>query len=74
MIQGSLFDVAPKTRIEQAAAVLTCSFGELWTGPHPLCEAHAKEMSVAFDRDVAAGIYDAQGYTPNERKAQQRKR
>lgn len=52
---------------------LVCAFGEPWMGPHPLCEAHTLAACQQFDEAVKAGIYDAQGYTPNERRAQAKK-
>lgn len=60
-------------RAEQAAdaqAALTCSNGEPWMGPHPICEAETARHCAEFDAAVARGEYDAEGYTPNERKAQ----
>lgn len=53
---------------------LTCALGEPWIGDHPLCDAEVDRACREFDAAVIAGIYDAQGYTPNERKAQQKKR
>ena len=53
--------------------VLVCAFGEPWMGPHPLCEAETDRKCARFEAAVLAGTYDAQGYTPNERKAMARK-
>ena len=55
---------------------LTCAFGEPWGigTKHPLCEQLANEGIAEFQTDVAAGIYDAEGYTPAERRAQQRRK
>lgn len=47
---------------------LTCAFGEIWNGEHPLCEAEVVRACARFNAAVDAGIYDSQGYTPNERK------
>ena len=61
------------------APTLPCSFGETgetWHGPHHChrCDAYVREaveyMRLAFNR----GEYDDQGYTPNERRAQVRRR
>lgn len=69
--QGDSF-AADVTPLAVELIVLTCAFGEPWMGPHPLCEAHARDMEAEFWKDVAAGKYDPQGYTPNERKAQRK--
>lgn len=61
---------APNTTI---AGALACAFGEPVDGPHPLCEAETARACRRFDEDVAAGIYDAEGYTPPERAAQRRR-
>jgi hypothetical protein len=53
---------------------LTCAFSEPWMGEHPLCEAEVERACAAFDAAVARGEYDAHGYTPNERKAQEKRR
>ena len=68
MEQLALFDAAP------TLPVLTCAFGEPWMGPHPLCDAETDRACAEFARLVAAGKYDADGYTPNERKAQQKQK
>lgn len=60
----------PNTTIDGA---LACAFGEPWLGPHPLCEAETERACLAFDADVAAGKYDAEGYTPAERAASDRR-
>lgn len=52
---------------------LACAFGEPCLGPHPLCEAETARSCAEFDRLVAAGVYDAEGYTPLERAAQSRR-
>ena len=71
MKQGKLFDGDSTQFVEG----LTCAFGEpWWTGPHPLCQQEADRLCAEFDAGVLAGKWDAQGYTPNERKAQQRKK
>ena len=62
-LQGDLF----------SDAGLVCAFGEPWIGPHPLCEAETGRACAAFDAGVQAGRWDAQGYTPAERRQQARK-
>lgn len=52
---------------------LVCAFNEPWEGGHPLCEQHAMQLRREFREAVARGDMDAQGYTPNERKAQARR-
>ena len=54
-------------------AGLTCAFGEPWMGLHPLCEARSNEMCRQFAEAVRSGQFAAEGYTPNERKAQARR-
>lgn len=46
-----------------------------WFGPHhcDACNAETERGGAEFAAAVAAGTYDAQGYTPAERRAQQRK-
>lgn len=51
----------------------TCHFGEPWMGPHPLCAAAVDRDCARFDEKVAAGIFDAEGYTPKERRAGRRR-
>lgn len=55
---------------------LTCAFGEPWgIGTlHPLCAAETERACAAFADAVTAGIYDAEGYRPSERRAQAKKR
>ena len=68
--QISLFESAPLEVVE----IPTCAFGTLW--PHETCagcEAESARLEAEFWRKVAAGEYDEQGYTPAERKLQQRK-
>lgn len=60
----------PNTTVDGAPA---CAFGEPVGGPHPLCEAETERACRQFAADVAAGVYDEQGYTPLERAAQQRR-
>jgi hypothetical protein len=52
---------------------LCCVYREPWMGPHPLCDVAATAMCRAFADAVAQGVYNAQGYTPREWKAKQRK-
>lgn len=61
---------APNTTADGA---LACAFGEPWMGSHPLCEAETERACRQFDAEVAAGKYDAEGYTPFERAAQRRR-
>ncbi len=54
---------------------LVCALGEPWIGSHPLCDARGAVLVAQFTADVAAGRYDANGYTKAElakvaRKAQ----
>lgn len=49
---------------------LACAFGEPWMGPHPLCEAEVDRSIREFHAAVARGEYDAEGYTPAERRMQ----
>lgn len=42
-------------------------------GPHPLCEAETDLACERFDQAVLDGEYDANGYTPKERRAQERR-
>jgi hypothetical protein len=65
MRQTSLFDVGKG---------LTCSFGEPWTGAHPLCEQESERLCAAFAEAVARGEFDAAGYSPADRKAQAKRR
>lgn len=61
---------------------IDCAFGESgigWRGAGGAHYCHKCLILVAeavrrFWQDVAAGIYDADGYTPAERKAQANKR
>lgn len=55
-----------------------CSFGFPWlwhVGPVGClwCAAEVERACRAFDDAVSRGEYDAQGYSVNERKSQQRK-
>jgi hypothetical protein len=64
-------------------ALLTCAHGEPsnggkapgWTGPHHCagCAEAVLAASRRFRAAVARGEYDAEGYTPAERRAQARK-
>lgn len=53
---------------------LTCAYGEIWLGPHPLCEQATVRACARFDAAVDAGIYDEFGYRPSERAALAKKR
>ena len=57
---------------------LTCAFGESgigWLGPHHChrCAAVVAEACAQFDRDVRTGKYDAEGYTPKDRRKQRKR-
>ena len=52
---------------------LACAFGEPFAGPHHLCEAESERLCAIFAADVAAGKYDADGYSRLERAAQRRR-
>ena len=55
---------------------LACAFGWPWMGQLfwcPWCEAEADRLDQEFQAAVARGEMDAQGYTPNDRRAQKRK-
>ena len=65
----------PKPKPNQTAdGQLACAFGEPWDGPHPLCDAEADRLEAVFADGVAAGRWDADGYTSAERRAQARHR
>lgn len=57
---------------------LTCAFGSPWgahgCGPCEKCHAETARGCAEFAAAVARGEFDSEGYTPNERKAQQKKR
>jgi hypothetical protein len=60
---------------------LPCAYGETGIGWPYIGQAHCHRCLWAivalirqFRRDVAAGLYDAEGYTPAERRAQQKRR
>lgn len=63
MTQASLFD---------APAGLPCAFGVHHAVGEPCerCEAETARGIAEFEAGVAAGRWDAQGYTPAERRAQ----
>jgi len=64
------WSVADGTRalLAPLAPGLTCSHGEPWMGPHPLCEAHTEALCHQFEAAVARGEYDAAGYTASDRR------
>jgi hypothetical protein len=71
MTQPNLFPDAP---VDPGPAVV-CAFGTPWArhvGPPgcAACAAESDRLAAAFAAAVAAGEYDAQGYTPAERRAQ----
>ena len=47
-----------------------------WDGPDhcPACHAEADRLCAQFEADVASGQFDAEGFTPKERKAQRKRR
>lgn len=53
----------------QKIGALVCANNEPWLGPHPLCKAEVDRACVAFTEAVQRGEYDAEGFTPAERKA-----
>jgi uncharacterized CHY-type Zn-finger protein len=64
---------------ERLVGAGVCAFGmtgEDWDGPHHCaqCAAEVERGCREFAEAVARGEYDAAGYTPAERKAQQRRR
>jgi hypothetical protein len=87
--QGDLFaeesTVVPIMALQTWALAPPCAFNQPtlsgsahapgWTGPHHCfwCWVDVERACAQFAADVKAGKYDAQGYTPAERKAQQRK-
>lgn len=68
----------PALPFPPAVVGLPCAFGQTgedWDGPHhcAACAAEVARACAAFAAAVAAGTYDADGYTPTERRAQQRR-
>lgn len=57
-----------------APSSLTCAFGTDWRahGECAGCAAFAVDLARQFAADVAAGKYDADGFTPAERRAKER--
>lgn len=56
-----------------------CAFGETglgWLGPHHClqCMLEVVRACQAFDAAVARGEFDAEGYTPKERRVQAKRR
>ncbi len=47
---------------------LVCAFDEPWEGPHPLCDSANERSCAEFWAAVARGEFDAEGYTPTERR------
>lgn len=70
--------VAPRKQVAEYYRQIgqpTCSFGHPFPcGPCDDCLAETERLSQEFEAAVARGEYDAEGYTPNERKAQARRR
>lgn len=61
-----------------AVVGLPCAYGQTgaaWPGPHHCadCAAAVAEACRTFADAVAAGTYDQDGYTPDERRAQTRR-
>ena len=84
--QALVFDASPCVALSRVVLCgLPCAYGALmerdrWKalgwfgGDHCVwCHAHANVSVELFAADVAAGIYDADGYTPAERRMQQRR-
>jgi hypothetical protein len=62
---------------------MTCAFGTPWAEHAPFapplfacagCRDESSRLSAEFHAAVARGEFDAEGYTPAERKAQQRRK
>lgn len=52
---------------------MTCEFNAPWPcKPCPKCRAVAEAAMQRFAHDVFFGLFDRDGYTASERKAQQR--
>lgn len=65
-------------QFERLAGLGGCAFsvtGEDWEGPHHCaqCAAFVAEQCREFEAAVPRGEYDAEGYTPAERKALRRR-
>lgn len=56
---------------------LTCANGSRWTargcGPCRGCVKEAAELARQFAVDRLLGLYDDDGYSPEDRRAQQRR-
>lgn len=78
MPQLTLFELGPETKRalpnRTVGGELACVFGEPMIGPHPRCEAEVDRACAAFKAGVTAGRWDADGYTPQDRKAQERRK
>jgi ubiquitin len=78
VIQPFLFDVAESLVVPPSARMRCANnqTGEGWLGPHHCaeCAAEVERQCAQFAADVAAGKYDADGYTPADRRAQQRQK
>lgn len=68
-VQGQLFDdfdAAPVAELPEPGP--GCLHGNQFGCP--ACSALVDEMCAAFAAEVAAGTYDAEGYTPADRRKQ----
>lgn len=86
MSQGELFAAdVQDTTLQRWRLAPPCAFGiptdaghphaPGWFGPHHCfwCHVDVELACARFDAAVLAGKYDAQGYTPAERRAQRRR-
>jgi len=63
---------------DKSISPVTCLFGYDWLTYHvtatcPACQHETAEACARFQVAVAAGQFDAQGYTPAERRAQDKR-
>lgn len=84
-MQGGLFDEDVVVALQTWILAPPCAFGRRaiggsvhaagWLGDHhcDACCASTLRACEQFAADVRAGKYDAEGYTPAERKAQRRR-
>ncbi len=75
MIQGALFDLVPTDDRPVCANGNPSPWMPGYEGPEhcPACPAGVNAAVERFWEAVATGKYDADGYTPAERKAQERR-
>lgn len=68
-----------RSEMELTNAGPPCAFGEVglgWSGPHHCfrCCAETDAAVQRFEAGVVAGTWDAEGYTPNERRALEKRK